>query len=77
GIQECANPPYNDSHLCPAVCLLGSVVKTHGADWMRELSSSCTFHPVSTQSTDNIQDQWQPPRAPMPHFLVDTVHAVM
>ncbi|KAK3548373.1 hypothetical protein QTP70_011699 [Hemibagrus guttatus] len=54
-----------------------SVAKTHGADWMRKLSSSCTFHPVSTQSTDDIQDQWQPPNAQVLPSLVDTIHTAM
>lgn len=42
------------SYLCPAVCLVGSVARTHGADWMHKLNSSCTFHPVATQAIDSI-----------------------
>lgn len=45
-IHECTNPLYNSLHLFPAICLLGSAVCTHGADWMW---TSCTYHPSSTK----------------------------
>lgn len=60
GVRECRYAPYNSSYLCPALCLLGSAAQTHGADWMRNLSSSCTFVPSSTQTITDMRVRMQP-----------------
>ncbi|XP_053341125.1 uncharacterized protein LOC128512034 [Clarias gariepinus] len=48
GLDECSQPPYNTKFLCPIACLLGAAAKPAGAEWMRNLSTSCTYSPLDT-----------------------------
>lgn len=47
-LDECLVEPYNEHYLCPTVCLLGAASFSNGPVWMRNVSQSCHFNPVST-----------------------------
>lgn len=56
-LTECLTTPYSVDFLCPTVCLLGALSADFGPSWMYNASSSCLFHPVTTQVSTFVRVQ--------------------